>query len=246
MEAYMKGKTSSLPRFSLIELLIVVAIIGILLSILLPALGKVKAAGQRISCAGNLRQLGLTMSCYLNDWNGSFPRLSYNPYGNETRWFGKMLDILNVSYASGASTRTPPLLLCPADSYSKTIYPWPYLWYSTISYGYNHGYLDAKSQACGGTYGQGNQIAQIKTPSNIVLLGDNKDYTYGGGPEGKEGALCAQLLNYGPSDIHSGKPNILYCDMHADSPAIATLLYTPPAGYNRKWWGYGYYSKIDE
>jgi len=238
-------RISRLVRFTLIELLIVVAIIGILFAILVPALGKVKAAGQRISCTGNLRQLSLTMSCYLNDWNGCFPYLHYNPYGNETRWFGKMLDILNINYTS-AAIKVPAILRCPSDTYSMKSSTWPYLWYSTISYGYNNGYLDVRNQSNGGTWGQGCRVTNIKTPSNIVLLGDNKDYTYGGGPEGKEGALCAQLLNYGPSDIHSGKPNILYCDMHADSPAIATLLYTPPAGYNRKWWGYGYYSKIDE
>ena len=59
--------------FTLIELLIVVAIIAILAALLLPALGKARETALGIKCAGNMKQIGQYMAMYINDNSDYFP-----------------------------------------------------------------------------------------------------------------------------------------------------------------------------
>ena len=67
--------------FTLIELLVVIAIVGILASLLLPALGRGKAAARKTSCLSRLKQWNLALTLFANDNEDSIPRESFIPGG---------------------------------------------------------------------------------------------------------------------------------------------------------------------
>lgn len=67
---------SQAVEFTLVELLVVIAVIAILAALLLPALGKAKELARQADCASLLRQLGLANHQYANDWSDWFVPVS--------------------------------------------------------------------------------------------------------------------------------------------------------------------------
>src|SRR5471032_3253690 len=59
--------------FTLVELLVVIGIIALLISILLPALGKAREAAKTIKCASNLHNIGAGMAIYIANFHDVFP-----------------------------------------------------------------------------------------------------------------------------------------------------------------------------
>ena len=65
--------------FTLVELLVVMAVLGIVISLFVPALGKARESARRAQCTNNLRQIGTAIYLYLDDHNFTFPPLGENP-----------------------------------------------------------------------------------------------------------------------------------------------------------------------
>lgn len=72
-------RSSRHRAFTIIELLVVLAIITILLGILLPAVERVRHRGYISACAANLHSIGQAMTMYANQNRGNYPRAVYDP-----------------------------------------------------------------------------------------------------------------------------------------------------------------------
>ncbi|MFO1501491.1 MAG: DUF1559 domain-containing protein [Verrucomicrobiota bacterium] len=92
--------------FTLLELLVVVAVMAILAGLLLPALARAKEGGRTAVCSNNLRQIGLAAVCYSMDFNGNLPS------------FRNWLYTRPVALTSGtlfAYVKSKDVYLCPTD-----------------------------------------------------------------------------------------------------------------------------------
>src|SRR4051812_34195644 len=61
-------KRRTKQAFTLVELLVVIGIIALLISVLLPTLGKARESGRRVACLSNLRQIAMAVMMYEQQW----------------------------------------------------------------------------------------------------------------------------------------------------------------------------------
>jgi prepilin-type N-terminal cleavage/methylation domain-containing protein len=93
MSMVLKARETARRGFTLIELLVVIAIIAILIALLLPAVQQAREAARRSQCRNNMKQIGLAMHNYHDNFN-CFPATCYAP------------GIGATEYISGSSTAT--------------------------------------------------------------------------------------------------------------------------------------------
>src|ERR1041384_2854087 len=68
------GGARALRRaFTLVDVLVSVAVIGILIGLLMPGLARVNSQSRRVVCSSNLRQIGLGLAMYASDYRGLLP-----------------------------------------------------------------------------------------------------------------------------------------------------------------------------
>jgi len=167
--------------FTLIELLIVIAIIAILAAMLLPVLNKAREKVKSIGCANNLKQLALGCLGYANENNDYMPRAGF---GGEN---GIYFECLVAPYVGAAGVKKsdniprvqPEAMVyrCPSDLFVRPVIPQNDEFFTRLgmSFVYSVG-AGVLTPAPIGTYGYGVKLARCKKPSTKLSLMDSQNW----------------------------------------------------------------------
>jgi prepilin-type N-terminal cleavage/methylation domain-containing protein/prepilin-type processing-associated H-X9-DG protein len=236
--------------FTLIELLVVIAIIAILAAILFPVFARARENARKASCLSNLKQLGIAVEMYKQDYDGYYP-FAYMGYLNSaglSMWWMLLYD---------PYVKNKQVWICPTSGQFSTAAN--VTTYGINSSGSNYSQITTAPYHSGGfgnnpTYpntrtGSVLNEAAITNPSQTIFAGDaasNGDKDYNGRMlVGWSSASYIPVLHggqvgpfYDQSGATSGQPassegggNYLFADGHVKWLTANTLI--PTTGNNR-------------
>jgi len=148
--------------FTLVELLVVIALICLLAGMLFPVLMKAHRAGQRVTCLNHLRQLGLAFTLYIDSHDNEFPDT-----GNPLLWNGRLWRPVIEPYVGDKR-----IFWCPIDDaakyrYDSTSYAYLQTFYHNpedIIPANNGGYYTCWTQTASQT------LSKVVYPSQKILI----------------------------------------------------------------------------
>lgn len=157
--------------FTLIELLVVIAIIAILAAILFPVFGRARENARRSSCSSNLKQIGLGMMQYSQDFDETLPQIVENQAGPlapqpvEPKSWVQILNPYIKSYQ---------LWQCPSETTTGAT-PYNGYWPGAtvdVSDHTDYFYNGLAAQPPGTNYWEGVRIPKFESVATGILVGD--------------------------------------------------------------------------
>lgn len=196
--------------FTLVELLTVIAIIGVLAAIVLVTVGRVRESANSARCQSNLRNIGQAVLMYANDNNGYYPPVN-SAVDNEGKADGKYYWQLQIapyyvglpsawSSVSGASDN----YTCRTHlSVMKSAFP---------NANYTHNYaMNFTLGATSGVKTRRRKVNQIPNPSSTLMVTE-ANYTGATANSSMDIYEISQLAAKVDGGVHGGANNILWCD----------------------------------
>jgi prepilin-type N-terminal cleavage/methylation domain-containing protein/prepilin-type processing-associated H-X9-DG protein len=216
--------------FTLVELLTVIAIVGILVSLLLPVLSRSKAAARRVHCAGNLRQLGLAGQMYWDDNSGNAFRWREGSTNDGViYWFGwlgngregeRAFDATQGAlYPYLASRRVE---ICAAFNYQS-----PQLKLKAIGASFGYGYNFHLSTPVGQP---AINVQKTPRPADLIFLADAAQVNTFQPPASPDRPMLEEFYYVSTNEPtvhfrHARMANAVFCDGHVgqEKPVTGSL-----------------------